>query len=124
MLAEFALSLGLSENTDRFRASQIVHSVQNMDGDRDFGSSRLLGMRSKGVADDTLVSTNPGLDQSAPIVAARHLPTAAALAAMSWMCPSRWERAVLVLATATARGGMITRVSAGSAWDGRAGGFE
>ena len=63
---------------DGFRASQIVHSVQNMDGDRDFGSSGLLGVRSKGVADDTLVSTNLGLDQSAPIVAARHLPTATA----------------------------------------------
>jgi hypothetical protein len=40
-----------------------------MDRDRDFGSSGRLGRRPKGVADDTLVSTNLGLDQGEPIVA-------------------------------------------------------
>ena len=38
---------------DGFRAPEVVHSVQNMDDNRDFGSSGLLGMRTKGVADDT-----------------------------------------------------------------------
>jgi hypothetical protein len=47
-----------------------------MVGDRDFSSSRLLGMRSKGVADDTLVAADLSLDQSASIVSAGSLPTA------------------------------------------------
>ena len=63
---------------DGFRASKIVHSVQNMVGDRDFSSSSLLGMRSKGVADDTLVAADLSLDQSASIVSAGSLPTATA----------------------------------------------
>lgn len=59
VLAKFALSLGFLGKTDGFRTSQIVHSVHNMDRDRDFGSPSLLCMRSKGVADDTPVSTKP-----------------------------------------------------------------
>ena len=47
-----------------------------MVGDRDFNSSSLLGMRSKGVADDTLVAADLSLDQSASIVSAGSLPTA------------------------------------------------
>jgi len=61
-----------------------------MVGDRDFSSSRLLGMRSKGVADDTLVAADLSLDQCASIVSAGSLPTATAPAAMFRMCPSRW----------------------------------
>jgi hypothetical protein len=68
----------LSENADGFRASKIVHSVQNMVGDRDFSSSSLLGMRSKGVADDTFVAADLSLGQSASIVSAGSLPTATA----------------------------------------------
>ena len=49
-----------------------------MVGDRDFSSSKLLGMRSKGVADDTLVVADMSLDQSASIVSAGSLPTAMA----------------------------------------------
>ena len=49
-----------------------------MVGDRDFSSSSLLGMRSKGVADDTLVAADLSLDQSASIVSAGSLPTATA----------------------------------------------
>ena len=69
---------------DGFRASKIVHSVQNMVGDRDFSSSSLresassAGMRSKGVADDTLVAADLNLDESASIVSAGSLPTSTA----------------------------------------------
>jgi len=49
-----------------------------MVGDRDFSSSSLLGMRSKCVADDTLVAADPSLDQSAVIVSAGSLSTATA----------------------------------------------
>jgi hypothetical protein len=49
-----------------------------MVGDRDFSSSSLLGMRSKGVANDTLVAADLSLDQSASIVSAGSRPTATA----------------------------------------------
>ena len=63
---------------DEFRASKIVHSVQNMVGERDFSSSSPLDMRSKGVANDTLVAADLSLDQRASIVSAGSLPTATA----------------------------------------------
>ena len=75
-MVESTLSRSLSGNADGFRASEIVHSIQNMAGNRDFGSSSLLGMRSKSVADDTLVAADLSLDQSASIVSAGSLPTA------------------------------------------------
>ena len=62
------LSCSLSGNADGFRAS--IHSIQNMVGDRDFSSSRLLGMRSTGVADDTFVAADLSVGQSASIVSA------------------------------------------------------
>ena len=49
-----------------------------MVGDRDFSLSSLLGMRSNGVADDTLVTADLNLDQSASIVSAGSPPTATA----------------------------------------------
>ena len=72
------LPRSLSGNADRFRASKIVHSVQNLVGDRDFSSSSPLGMRSKGVTGDTLVAADLRLDHSASIVSAGSLPTAMA----------------------------------------------
>jgi hypothetical protein len=57
-LVASTLSRSLSGNADGFQASEIVHSVPNMVGDRDFGSSSLRGMRSKSVADDTLVAAD------------------------------------------------------------------
>ena len=76
-MAEFAGALDCQEaRTDFGRPRSFIRFKACTDGDRDFGWSGVIGVRSKSIVDDTLVSTNLDLDQSAPIIAARYLPTA------------------------------------------------
>ena len=57
------------------RASQVHHSVQDIDGDGDFSVLSSRGMGAQGVANDRLVSTDLRLNQGAAVVLSRRLPS-------------------------------------------------
>jgi len=90
------------------RPRSFIRSLQNMVGDRDFSSSRLLGMRSKGVADDTLVGRSEPRPKRVDCI--RWQPaTRTAPGGNVPMCPSRWAGKVVSWHAATCEPSSMSR---------------
>src|ERR1700746_1089051 len=72
-------SLVVSCDADVARASQLQHTVQDVDSNCHFGRLTLVGLRAQRITDDPFPAANIGFHQGTPVVSRRFLPTHAAM---------------------------------------------
>src|SRR5271156_4497764 len=66
-------------DADVARASQLQHTVQDVDSNCHFGRLTLVGLRAQRPTDDPLPAANIGFHQGTPVAPRRFLPTHAAM---------------------------------------------
>src|ERR1700746_4172895 len=72
-------SLVVSCDADVARASQLQHTVQDIDSNCHFGGLTLVGLRAQRLTDSPFPAANIGFHQGTPVVPRRFLPTHAAM---------------------------------------------
>src|SRR5947209_5531606 len=72
-------ALVVSCDADVARASQLQHTVQDVDSNCDFGRLTLVGLRAQRMTDNPFPAANIGFHQGTPVVPRRFLPTHAAI---------------------------------------------
>src|SRR5205814_5075502 len=103
----------VSCDADVARASQLQHTVQDVDSNCHFGCLTLVGLRAQRMTDDPFPAAYIGFHQGTPVVLRRFLPTHAAMFGNGCRCQSRGVGAVsaVSLGTAFERGGTMTAAS-------------
>src|SRR5437762_4556866 len=103
----------VSCDADVARASQLQHTVQDVDSNCHFGRLTLVGLRAQRMTDDPFPAADIGFHQGTPVVPRRFLPTHAAMFGNRLQMPSRGVDAVsaVSLGTAFERGGTMTAAS-------------
>src|SRR5437588_1481875 len=102
----------VSCDADVARASQLQHTVQDVDSNCHFGRLTLVGLRAQRMTDDPFPAADIGFHQGTPVVPCGFLPTHAAMFGNRLQMP-RGVGAVsaVSLGTAFERGGTMTAAS-------------
>src|SRR5438270_13162244 len=103
----------VSCDADVARASQLQHTVQDVDSNCHFGRLTLVGLRAQRMTDDPFPAADIGFHQGTPVVPRGFLPTMRPCSAIACRCRSRGVGAVsaVSLGTAFERGGTMTAAS-------------
>src|SRR5947207_10448169 len=88
-------ALRVSCDADVARASQLQHTVQDVDSNCYFGRLTLVGLRAQRRTDDPFPAANIGFHQGTPVVPRRFLPTHAAMFGNRLQMPVTRSRRIL-----------------------------